>query len=81
MSENQYRYCLELIDKLGLGNQVTVILGDYRNLEGNFDHIFSVEMIEAVGHKGLDFFRVVCPIAKRQWIDSTSGDQYTSSTI
>ena len=60
LSENQYRYCLELIDKLGLGNQVTVILGDYRNLEGNFDHIFSVEMIEAVGHNGLDVFFELC---------------------
>ena len=60
LSQNQYQYCQRLIDKLGLRNQVNVIFGDYRNLEGKFDHIFSVEMIEAVGHKGLDIFFEMC---------------------
>ena len=41
-----------------LNNQIDVILEDYRNIEGKFDKIFSVEMLEAVGHTGLkDFFQ------------------------
>jgi len=35
----------------GLQNQITVLFEDYRNLQGSYDKLVSVEMIEAVGHK------------------------------
>ena len=42
----------------GLGERVTVLLEDYRDLEGRYDRLVSVEMIEAVGWQYFDdFFR------------------------
>ena len=51
ISEEQYRHTLELVNKKGLQNQVTVLKKDYRLLEGKFDKLVSIEMIEAVGHQ------------------------------
>lgn len=57
LSKNQYEFTKDKINKLNLSDRITVVLEDYRNLNGQFDKIFSVEMLEAVGHSGLkDFF-------------------------
>ena len=57
LSNNQYSHCTKLTEDLGLEERVLVNFTDYRNMEGTFDHIFAVEMLEAVGHKGLmEFF-------------------------
>jgi len=37
-----------------------VLLQDYRNLEGSYDKIVSVEMIEAVGHQYFDTYFAKC---------------------
>ncbi|MGB0712811.1 MAG: class I SAM-dependent methyltransferase [Gammaproteobacteria bacterium] len=37
----------------GLSDRVTVLLRDYRDMEGEFDALVSIEMIEAVGHEFL----------------------------
>ncbi len=60
LSNNQYIYCSKLTEDLGLEKSITVKLIDYRNMEGIFDHIFAVEMLEAVGHKGLQEFFSNC---------------------
>ncbi len=60
LSNNQYKYCNDLIEGLDLQSKISVKLIDYRNLEGVFDHIFAVEMLEAVGHKGLRTFFSSC---------------------
>ena len=60
LSVNQFQYCQNLIQQMGLEDKVDLILGDYRSLKGTYDHIFSVEMIEAVGHSGLDTFFKHC---------------------
>ena len=60
LSENQYAHCNKLIEQRGLKNDVAVQLVDYRNINGLFDHIFAVEMLEAVGHKGLEEFFSNC---------------------
>ena len=58
LSKNQYEFTKSKINQMKLNNQIDVILEDYRNIEGKFDKIFSVEMLEAVGHAGLkDFFQ------------------------
>tara|TARA_B100000686_G_scaffold310981_1_gene354212 strand:+ start:10401 stop:11597 length:1197 start_codon:yes stop_codon:yes gene_type:complete len=58
LSKNQYEFTKSKINQMKLNNQIDVILEDYRNIEGKFDKIFSVEMLEAVGHTGLkDFFQ------------------------
>ena len=42
----------------GLQERITVLLQDYRDLEGSYDKLVSIEMIEAVGHQYYgEFFR------------------------
>ncbi len=58
ISEQQYRYAQQRMERDGLQHLVDVRLEDYRHLKGKFDKIVSVEMIEAVGHEYLPtFFR------------------------
>lgn len=51
LSEEQYAYAKDWVRREGLEQQVTLLLKDYRELEGQFDKLVSVEMIEAVGAK------------------------------
>lgn len=51
ISKEQYDYATERVKKAGLENQVEILLKDYRDLEGKFDKVVSIEMIEAVGHR------------------------------
>ncbi len=44
----------------GLAGRVELLERDYRDLEGRFDKLVSVEMIEAVGHAGLEEFFARC---------------------
>jgi len=53
VSESQYRVVKERIQAHKLENLITVVLQDYRLIEGQYDRIFSIEMIEAVGHEYL----------------------------
>ena len=60
ISKQQYLYTKNKINKLKLNNKIKVIFKDYRDLNGSFDKLVSIEMIEAVGHKYYDeyFFKV-----------------------
>jgi cyclopropane-fatty-acyl-phospholipid synthase len=49
LSQEQYRHASDWVQRAGLSERVTVLLRDYRDLEGQFDKLVSVEMIEAVG--------------------------------
>ncbi len=53
LSRRQYDYTLEQIALEGLQDRVTLLMQDYRDLEGQYDKLVSVEMIEAVGHRYL----------------------------
>jgi len=44
----------------GLAGRVTVLNRDYRDLDGVYDKLVSIEMIEAVGHHYLERFFRVC---------------------
>jgi cyclopropane-fatty-acyl-phospholipid synthase len=58
LSPNQHALALERIRAAGLQDRVTVLLKDYRDLDGTYDKIASIEMIEAVGHQYYgEFFR------------------------
>ena len=50
ISKEQYAFALEQVKAEGLEDRITVLCEDYRNLQGSFDKLVSVEMIEAVGH-------------------------------
>lgn len=57
LSIEQQRLAKERIEEAGLSDKIDVQLIDYRELQGRFDRIISIEMLEAVGHDYLgDFF-------------------------
>lgn len=49
VSKEQAAYAQERINRSGLVDQVEIRLEDYRDVDGVFDHIVSIEMFEAVG--------------------------------
>jgi cyclopropane-fatty-acyl-phospholipid synthase len=49
ISAEQHAYASERIRAAGLQDRVTVLSKDYRDLEGQYDKLVSLEMIEAVG--------------------------------
>mgnify|MGYP001601582768 CR=1 FL=1 len=51
ISQEQYDYACERVNSLGLNDQVTVLMEDYRKLTGRYDKLVSIEMIEAVGRQ------------------------------
>lgn len=51
ISKQQYLKACERVKELGLEDKVTVLEKDYRVLEGEYDKLVSIEMIEAVGHE------------------------------
>lgn len=60
ISTAQYELARERIEKAGLTDRVELLLKDYRDLEGSYDKLVSIEMIEAVGHQYLDTFFRCC---------------------
>jgi cyclopropane-fatty-acyl-phospholipid synthase len=51
ISKEQYEAARERVRVEGLQGQINVLFEDYRNLDGQFDKLVSIEMIEAVGHE------------------------------
>ncbi|MCL6416038.1 cyclopropane-fatty-acyl-phospholipid synthase family protein [Aestuariirhabdus sp. Z084] len=60
ISQEQYRYASEWVKREGLEDRITLLLKDYRKLEGQYDKLVSVEMIEAVGHEYYPTFFKQC---------------------
>ena len=60
ISEAQFNYTNERIQREGLADKISVHLQDYRTLEGQFDKIVSIEMLEAVGHNYLPAYFKKC---------------------
>jgi len=56
ISNQQHAYVAKRLREEGLEDRVTLLLRDYRELEGQFDRIVSVEMIEAVGAEYLETY-------------------------
>jgi cyclopropane-fatty-acyl-phospholipid synthase len=49
ISAEQHAYATKRMRDAGLGDRVTVLFEDYRELRGRYDKLVSIEMIEAVG--------------------------------
>jgi cyclopropane-fatty-acyl-phospholipid synthase len=60
ISKEQYEYTRSLVEREGLCDRITVLNLDYRDLEGRFDRIVSIEMVEAVGADYIDLFFERC---------------------
>jgi cyclopropane-fatty-acyl-phospholipid synthase len=56
ISREQRAVAVERVRAAGLGDAVTVLSQDYRDLRGRFDKLVSIEMIEAVGWQYFDLF-------------------------
>ena len=60
ISQEQYEYARARVQAAGLEDQVTVRADDYRDIEGQFDKVVAIEMIEAVDWREYEtFFRRV----------------------
>jgi len=60
ISDEQYKFAKELIEKKGLSNKIEIRLCDYRHITGTYDRIVSIEMLEAVGHKYFETYFAKC---------------------
>ena len=60
LSKEQLAYARERLERAGLADRATIELRDYREVRGEFDHVVSIEMFEAVGEQYWpSFFRTV----------------------
>jgi cyclopropane-fatty-acyl-phospholipid synthase len=60
ISKEQLEYARERLQRAGLADRVDLQFRDYRDIEGKYDHIVSIEMIEAVGERYWpDYFAVL----------------------
>jgi cyclopropane-fatty-acyl-phospholipid synthase len=60
ISREQYNYTRQRIRKENLENRITLLLEDYRDLDGQYDKLVSIEMIEAVGLNNLGQYFEKC---------------------
>ncbi|ADT86749.1 SAM-dependent methyltransferase [Vibrio furnissii] len=60
ISEEQYAYAQAEVARLGLEARITLLKQDYRVLDGQFDKLVSIEMIEAVGKAYLPSYIAKC---------------------
>jgi len=60
ISRQQYDYAREQIRREGLSDRIELLFEDYRNLQGTYDKLVSIEMIEAVGHHYMDTYFETC---------------------
>ena len=60
ISDEQYHYTKELIVDKKLADKVNLLKKDYRELNGKYDKLVSIEMIEAVGKEYMDQFFEKC---------------------
>lgn len=69
ISKEQHALARERVAAAGLEDKIEVLNCDYRDLEGTFNKLVSVEMIEAVGHQYFKtFFRKCADLLKPEGI-------------
>jgi cyclopropane-fatty-acyl-phospholipid synthase len=60
ISKEQFEKAKERVAAAGLQDRVTLLCEDFRNLEGQFDKLVSIEMIEAIDHDLFDTYFAKC---------------------
>ncbi|MBC7616654.1 MAG: class I SAM-dependent methyltransferase [Pedobacter sp.] len=60
ISKEQQKLAQQRVEAAGLSNKVDIIIKDYRDIEGEFDKIVSIEMLEAVGHNFYETYFAKC---------------------
>lgn len=65
ISQQQHDLAVERIREAGLADRIEVRLCDYRDVQGQFDRVVSIEMLEAVGHEYLgEYFAILDRVLK-----------------
>lgn len=65
ISREQHDLAQRRVAEAGLSERITLLLRDYRELDGHYDRLVSIEMIEAIGHQYLDtYFAKVATLLK-----------------
>ncbi len=60
VSKKQHEFARRRVAACGLTDSIDIKFCDYRRLRGQFDHVVSIEMLEAVGHAYLGTFFSCC---------------------
>jgi len=60
ISQEQFEKAKERVAEAGLGDRITLLFEDFRNLEGQYDKLVSIEMIEAIDHDLFDPYFAKC---------------------
>ncbi len=60
ISLEQYELAKQRVEDAGLSDQITILMKDYRDLEGRYDKLVSLEMIEAIGAEQYDTYFAKC---------------------
>ncbi|MGB2105632.1 MAG: class I SAM-dependent methyltransferase [Porticoccaceae bacterium] len=60
ISKQQYEVARQRVIAAGLEDKVTLLMQDYRDLQGAYDKLVSIEMIEAVGPQYLETYFAKC---------------------
>lgn len=77
ISKEQFAYAKARFEREGVADRIDIRLMDYRDVDGEFDKVVSIEMLEAVGHDFLPaYFGTVQRVLKR---DGLAGFQVITS--
>lgn len=60
ISQEQFELASQRVRQAGMESRITLLFDDYRDLEGEYDKLVSIEMIEAIGHQYMDTYFEKC---------------------
>ena len=82
ISDAQYEYASGKIESSGLGSKINIFNKDYRKIEGQYDKIVSIEMIEAVGHQFIpEYFSKISSLLKEDGLLAIQGITYNDQNF
>ena len=82
ISDAQYEYARKRVMEEGLETKITLINRDYRKLEGQYDKIVSIEMIEAVGYEFIpEYFKKISELLKPNGLMALQGITYNDQNF
>ena len=82
ISDAQYEYAKARVLEEGLESKINVINKDYRKLDGQYDKIVSIEMIEAVGYEYIsEYFRKLSSLLKPDGLMALQGITYNDQNF
>jgi len=77
ISQEQFDFAKKRVAEQGLSDRIEILLKDFRHMDGKFDKIVSIEMVEALGDGQVDtFFKACSKLLKK---DGLIGIQMISS--